>query len=179
MKLSFILFISILFFTVKKTYSQQNSSIDVFSAVRYNDVEYLKKYIAQKQNIDTLNTQKHSLLILASYNNSLECIDLLLKSGAQTNLQDKSGNTALMGASFKGYTKIVEKLLLAKTDPNVLNYNNANALFFASTFGHRDIVKLLLSYGVDKYQIDNYGNQAIDYAIMQGNKEIVELLKVE
>lgn len=149
----------------------------IFQAVRNNDTIAVYQYIHAGKQIDTLNEQGYSLLTIAAYNNSFETTRLLLDHGASTVLQDRSGNTALMGVCFRGYTQLAGLLLAHHADPNLINYNQANALFFAATFGHTAIVKMLLKYKVNTQQKDRFGKKALDYALLQENEEIAGLLK--
>lgn len=94
------------------------------------------------------NRYGETALMMASndYNN-LPMIQLLLDSGADPNLQDEVGNTALMNAVFSGF-----KLYIP-------------------------IIKLLLNSGANPLVKDQENNTAYDFALDTGNIEIIELLK--
>ncbi len=126
--------------------------------------------------INKVNSKGFSPLILAVYNHNKETVRFLLEHKANTEIQDDSGNTALMGACFKGYLDMAKLLIAHKTEVNRKNYNNATALIYAATFGHIDIVKELLQNGADISLKDNRGNTAFDHAKMQGNQEIMAVL---
>ena len=55
-------------------------------------------------------TKKDTALILASDNDHLEAVELLLKAGADPRLKNMRGKTALMYAKGRGYGKIVKTL---------------------------------------------------------------------
>jgi uncharacterized protein len=168
----------VLFSVIALTANLSNAQqMNVFDAARNNQLETLQQYILQKGNIDTVNNNGYSLLILAAYNDNLKVVDYLIQHNANLSIQDANGNTALMAACFKGYMEISKTLLVNGASPNQLNYNQANALFFAATFGHVEIVKLLLDYKTDKKIRDKSGKTARDYALIQENEQIAELLK--
>ena len=85
---------------------------DVFNAARNNQVAAVATFLNQQGDPNLRDEKGHPLLILAAYNGSLETVDLLLKRGANPQLQDNMG-TALMAASFKGSKPVVQRLLAA------------------------------------------------------------------
>jgi hypothetical protein len=166
------LFSILLFFYI----TISNAQADIFQAVRENKIIEIENYLKNNGDVNAINNKSHSLLILASYNDAFEMVQLLLHHKADVNIQDNAGNTALMGASFKGYTKIATVLLLNGSNPNILNFNQANALFFAVTFGNSDIAKMLISYNTNLNQKDRFGKTVLDHALMQDNQEMIDLI---
>lgn len=161
-----------LFFT-----SPAFSQSTIFDAARYNDTTAIQSYIAGKFSIDTIDAKGYTPLILACYNENTEAAALLLEAGADPNIPDKSGNSALMGVAFKGYIHIVQLLIEHKVAVDQQNYNGATALIFAATFGHKDIVHLLLQQNADLDLKDRHGNTALSHATMQENEAIIGMLK--
>lgn len=149
---------------------------DIFDLARNNKYQELKRCLEYTK-IDTVTASGYSLLHLSVYNNNVETVKLLLDAGADVNLQDPNGNTALMGACYKGYCDIVALLLVYDADPNKLNHNHANALFFAATFGHAGIVAKLLEHHINLEQKDSFGKTALEYAKGQEHTEIVTMLQ--
>ncbi|WP_262484620.1 ankyrin repeat domain-containing protein [Chryseobacterium sp. JV274] len=117
--------------------------------------------------------------MLTVYHNHYKAARWMLENGAHPDLQDQSGNTALMGAAFKGYKEMVSLLISFKADMNAKNYNDATALIYAAVFGRTEILKILLEKGADKNIKDNRGNTALQHALMQNNEEAVKLLQGE
>lgn len=147
---------------------------DVFSYARANQVTELSGF---KPEVNAVNDQGFTPLVLAVYNNSYDAAKWLLENGAQPDLKDRSGNTALMGAAFKGHYEMADLLLSYKAGIDVQNHNGATALIFASTFGRNNMVKLFLEHKADKNIKDNRGNSALNHAIMQNNEEGIRLLE--
>ena len=72
-----------------------------------------------------------------------EVVQLLLRHGADTDVQKEDGWTALMFACQEGYLETVELLLASGADPSISNHGGVTAPMIASYFGHQDIVDLL------------------------------------
>ena len=68
---------------------------------------------------------------------------LLLEVGANPNLQDENGITALHYASERGHAKVTKFLLDSGADPNVQCRQRRTALHWASQKGHVEVSALL------------------------------------
>ena len=77
-------------------------------------------------------------LIYSSKNGDLDIVKLLLKSGADVNRQNNSGNTALVLASNSGHDKTVKMLVAAGADVNIQNLNGTTALMLAAHFRNQN-----------------------------------------
>ncbi len=118
----------------------------------------------------------------------LETVKQLIEAGANVNLQDKNGRTALMLASVYNRTKIVELLLRNNADPNLQDQDGWTALIFASTgdfFGDMankthsdfsDIIRMLLVAGADVNHQNNEGWTALINACRFNYTEHVRVL---
>ena len=72
-----------------------------------------------------------------------QVVQLLLTSGADPNLQDPNGYTALMCACYMGCLESVELLLTNGADPSLLAPGGLTALNIAASKDHEDIVDLI------------------------------------
>jgi len=61
-----------------------------------------------------------------------EIVRLLIDKGADVNLLDKNGETALMGAAGAGHTEIVKVLIDKKANVDTKNNNGVTALIKAA-----------------------------------------------
>ena len=68
---------------------------------------------------------------------------LLLDRGANPDIQDNDGDTALIIASSRGYRKIVKLLLENGSNVDIINNKGYTALSLASSREYEDIVELL------------------------------------
>lgn len=114
-------------------------------------------------------------LLLATRRHHLEEVKRLLDDGADANIQNEDGNTALLYATIDGDLEMV-KVLLPHTNPDIQNLLGYTALMFAS-FHHRvDMVQMLLDAGADPNRQNRHGNTALMIAVQCGYFDIVALL---
>jgi len=104
-------------------------------------------------------------------------INTLLDRGANINLQDKYGNTALMLTIHMLYEKRINrycKLIINNYygDPDE-EFSN-EIIHYKAHFV--DLIKFLLSKGADIFIENSEGKTALDIAIAQGNQEIIDIL---
>ncbi len=78
----------------------------------------------------------------------------LISRGANVNVKDKDGWTALIIASFEGHIEIAKELIANGTDVNAKANNGVTALVFAYVKGHDEIFKELIDRGADVNEID-------------------------
>jgi len=87
------------------------------------------------------------LLMIAAKEGDKPMLELLLRSGADVNDKNNSGEVALHYAASGGYKDIVQILLDHKADVNVKNDAEATPLSIAASAGKRDVVALLKQRG--------------------------------
>ncbi len=92
------------------------------------------------------NHKGDSLLMLASYHNSLPTAQMLLKRGARVDEKNDRGQTPLAGVCFKGYFEMAK--LLVESGANIRENNGLGMTPFAYAlmFGRKDIAKFFLEY---------------------------------
>lgn len=114
-----------------------------FDAARIGNNEVVDTFVSQGFPIDQRNTQSYTALMVAAYQGHRETVRLLLDSGANACLQDKRGNTALMGALIKREIGIAKDLYQADCSPELRNKAGLNLKEFAETYGQSDVLKSL------------------------------------
>lgn len=88
----------------------------------------------------------------------------LIEAGADLEIKNIDGNTALWNACFGQDYKCVELLVKADIDLDNENDNGVTALMYSASAGKVDMVKLLVEFGADK-SIENLdGFKAVDLA---------------
>ena len=134
-----------------------------------------------KVNVDVVNTQGCTGLMIASSCECVEAVELLINAGADPNIQTHSstsnsanlfmlplitsGVTALMIASERNNTKIVKLLLQGGANPNTRTQNGSNSLLTAAKLGHIEVVKLLLEFKTDPVVFQEDGATPLHIAI--------------
>ena len=104
-------------------------------------------------------------------------VDLLLKAGADPNLQLEDGGTPLYAASQLGYTDIVRLLIQANANPNLhLLSDGSSAIHIASQRTHSDVVRVLLQANANANCQTKGGSTALLIACFNGDSAIVDML---
>jgi len=105
----------------------------------------------------------------------------LLKAGAEVDIADKDGYTALLDAAYNGHTEIVAILLEAGANAGHYNNDKLNAIHYANLEGHKDIM-LLLKGAVNtdiSAESDKLKQTPLMFAVNQAKMEDVKLLVEE
>ncbi|RBP75889.1 hypothetical protein DET47_12068 [Shewanella putrefaciens] len=106
-----------------------------FAAARTGDITVLEHFLDAGFPIDQRNSQTYTALMVAAYNGQEAATDLLLEYGANACLQDKRGNTAMMGAVIKAEFNIVKRLYAKECDANLTNNAGMTLTEFARYWG--------------------------------------------
>ena len=148
------------------------------SSSKVNEAD-LKKWIKHGANIDARNWDGETILILATKQNNLECVKILINKKANLNQGDQNGNTPLMKAADGGNLEIVNLLLESGADVNQLNHNRHTALMNSAYNGHIAVVMALLDNGANVKIIGTDNKSAEDHASNTNNKQqIIDLIKI-
>ena len=111
-------------------------------------------------------------IVQAAVNENLDITKLLIEHGADPNLCQKNGESALMDAVNRGNAEITEYLLEHGADPN-LKTNAGTALIYADNV---IVMKMLLDYGADPNIPDGDGDLPIIGSIDNRRMDEIELL---
>ena len=114
-----------------------------FDAARIGNNEVIDAFVSQGFPVDQRNNQSYTALMVAAYQGNRETVRLLLDSGANACLQDKRGNTALMGALIKREISIAKDLYQAECSPELRNKAGLNLKEFAEIYGQSNVLKSL------------------------------------
>ncbi|RFU81526.1 ankyrin repeat-containing domain [Trichoderma arundinaceum] len=88
-------------------------------------------------------------LLLAVTRGYYKVTEALLRHGADPNVQDQEGSTALWEAISSNRVDICRLLLAHKADPNLVSEHARSPLLNAVIRNNMDIIKLLVEYGAD------------------------------
>jgi uncharacterized protein len=119
-------------------------------------------------------------LIRAAEAGNLERVEQLLGLGANVEIQDKNGRTALLAAAYQNNLPIANLLVQAGADVNKQDNTQQSAYLIATSEGYLELLKLTLQVGADVHSKDSYNGTGLIRAADRGHVEIIqELLKTD
>jgi ankyrin repeat protein len=139
------------------------------------DSETATVLLEAKACIDVQDAQWKTPLHLAIEEDQEQCIDLLLRFGANTNLGNQcSGmdNSPLMDAASAGKTEIVKKLITAQADINKQGKQQMSALHLAARSRRVQAAETLLAARADMHQESACGS-ALQLARKNGGADLL------
>ena len=120
---------------------EKNGDWGLHLICKKNNFKFLKELIKRKIkfNLNNLNKNKETPLITAIINKSLECAEILIKSGANINIRNKGDLSPLMLSCKYGYSNLVDILINNGADINEKNILGETPLSLAQLNGHDDL----------------------------------------
>ncbi|MFC2528718.1 MAG: ankyrin repeat domain-containing protein [Campylobacter sp.] len=112
---------------------------------RRDNADELEKMIKAGLSVNLKSAKGDTLLMLASYNNALKTVNMLLSNGARVDERNDRGQTPLAGAAFKGHLEVVKALVNAGADVEATSGLGMTPYAFAVMFGRSETAKFLLS----------------------------------
>ncbi len=107
---------------------------------------------------------------------SMECISLLLASGARTADSDESGHFPLYQAAAEGHLEVVRLLIDAGAEVNQCTASGT-ALKIACAYENLDVVLYLISLGADPTLVDKERASALSIAMGYSNSKLLAALQ--
>ncbi|RWS20464.1 E3 ubiquitin-protein ligase MIB2-like protein [Leptotrombidium deliense] len=104
-------------------------------------------------------------LIYFSSNGELESVRKLITDGADLNVKDCDGNTAVHKAAEGNHVEVLNLLLEAGADKNVVNFMGNSALHIAISNMATESVKLLLNKGIEVNRFNLEEKSELMYAM--------------
>jgi ankyrin repeat protein len=155
-----------------------NYNLLLIQQCEQNNVPEVKSIIKRhkyKIDINYMHKSRTALMEACSSNN-LELIKVLLDAGADPNVQNDKGQTALTHNSNFIYSYTLEKLLIAGADPNIKDNIGQTVLMNMVSQGALSSVEILLKAGADPNTQNDKGQTALIIACLQGFKNCAQLL---
>ncbi len=134
------------------------------------------KYVARKFFKNEQQAQNEFFKLSRNGKLTAFVLAVLQKAGADLDIQNKLGSTALLVAVTCGHKEIVAMLIKAKVNLNTQNRNGYAALIVAAGFGHKEIVAMLIKAKANLNMKGGYGYTALMWAAAHGYKEIIGML---
>ncbi|XP_059167340.1 putative ankyrin repeat protein RF_0381 [Physella acuta] len=167
-----------------KTKGNDSGKSPLFISAERNHKDFAKLLVKWKENVNELNGrgEKKIALHLCIERGYVDIVDTLLDAGADVNLADGNGKTALHYAARYESLKLVQ-LLDKRTNSycsSVLgekpDMKDWTALYNAAIEDSKKRIQLLLDKGAAINSIDNFEQTALHYASYSGSNEIVDFL---
>ena len=141
---------------------------DIFEVQRLLNDNVNAQCVKDKYN----NTPLH----IASLKGYPDVVKVLLKFGANANLENTNNVTPLHNAARKGHYEVVNILLKEGAVPNKSMKYGFTPLLTASSNGHTNTVELLLDAGADPNMSDRNGTTPLMQAVVSGYENVVKAL---
>ena len=155
--------------------SQENSGEAFYAAIRANDLPRLNGILTAGANVNAKDERGITPLMYTAWVGSVDAMTRLLDRGADPNLSNSSGSTALMLSA----TEIAKVRLLKDrgANVNVASTRGRTALFLAAMSDRSaDIARLLISAGADVHVVDGMKMTVLHAAALGNDTETVRLL---
>ncbi|WP_394202513.1 ankyrin repeat domain-containing protein [Shewanella waksmanii] len=107
------------------------------AAARVGDTEVLSQYLEAGFPVNQVNHQSYTALMTAAYAGQYDAVKLLLDYDADACIQDKRGNTAIMGAVIKAELRITRLLYGQSCDSKLTNNAGMTLEQFARYWGQQ------------------------------------------
>ncbi|RUS86667.1 hypothetical protein EGW08_005541 [Elysia chlorotica] len=128
-------------------------------------------------NMNAKNPRGLTPLMLAASCGNESVARTLIRRGANKELLDKSGWTALFHATYAGHQNFVAFLIEAEANKDAVDPNTGLTPFMvAASEGHEIIVQLFLQNGVNTHAKAFNGDMARSLALLNGYMKIVSLI---
>jgi len=138
-------------------------------APEFGNTAIAKLLISGKGDVNPQNLLAFTPLHLAK---NADMANLLISSGANTEITGLNGATPLYYALFNGNTEVAKVLLTCGADVNVKGEKGDSLLHLATFYGNIELAKLLISYGLDVNIKDKEGYTPLHYAAVKEQKEL-------
>ena len=108
--------------------------------------------------------------MIASHNGHTKVVKILHEYGAQVNMQDNNGMSALMAANIHGHTEVVKLLHEYGVQVDLQDSDGSTALMLACQNSHIQSIEVLLKHGA---QIDS---NFVSKLSASGSTNVVDIL---
>lgn len=115
-------------------------------------------------------------LITGARGKIMPVVAAAIQAGANIEVRDEVGRTALMWSAFHGHDPMLEYLIDQGADVNARDKEERTPLIWAAIAGRGGAVETLLANGADAALTDSEGNTAGAHALAEGHAEIGQRL---
>ncbi|MDV3824173.1 hypothetical protein CMU07_15625 [Elizabethkingia anophelis] len=161
----------------------ESTSVNIIDAVKNNQPMLVEKALKEGANVNTKDSNKRSLLLIATISGATDTAKLLVHYGADVNQQDDKLDSPFLYAGATGQTELVKLYLAHGARFDIFNRYYGTALIPASERGHVETVRLLANtkdFPIN--HVNRLGWTALMEAVILGNggtkhQQTVQILK--
>lgn len=118
---------------------------ELLTASKTGQLEEVKSLLEQGASVNHLQESTgSSSLAVAAQENKISVVEYLIEKGANVNVRDASGGTALFGPATNGFVKMATILVENGLDVNSVDSTGFTALHYASYRGRSSMVDYLV-----------------------------------
>lgn len=148
----------------------------LIEAAKTNDVSTAEGLLARNHNVDALDENERTPLILAASRGYEDFVDLLVRNRASLNAADKFGNTAMFYAASTDQTGVIHILAEGGADLNAKNRQGVTPLMVAASEGRLAAVQTLVELKADLHVTDFTGRTARDWAARNNRRVVLRII---
>lgn len=126
---------------------------DLIKAVSEKDTRSVKEILSTNPDLEIIDNQGRTALMIATYNHDNEIAKLLIAAGADVNAQDTMQNSPFLYAGAEGNVALLNLGLKNGANFNLYNRYGGTALIPAAEKGHLEVVQILTK--IEGYPIDH------------------------
>lgn len=156
--------------------AQVNVAQRFIRAAANNDVSEVEAILKRNQQLVDEKFKNLTALIISSHEGHIGVVRVLLKAGADKDITDEKGNTALMAALMKNRESVALLLVEEGANIHLVNRNAQSALHFAASTSSNLTLRELLRRKADPTKQDVVGDTPLHDAIANKNHTAVDLL---
>ncbi|QCJ41258.1 hypothetical protein FAY30_04745 [Bacillus sp. S3] len=130
----------------------------------------------QEKEREIMNEGLNKQLLQAAKRGEADTISKLINNGANINVQDSKGRTALMNATYNNDVETAKILIKAGADVNIQDDMKNNPFLYAGAEGYIDILELTIKAGADPTITNRYGGTALIPASEHGYVDVIKVL---
>ena len=143
--------------------------------------DILSCLIGSGADVNARRNNRGTPLMIAAENGHINAVTTLVKCGANVDLQDEDGQTALhyaMSSPEDSICEVLSCLIKNGADVNAHAFHNETPLMLASCRGPVDVVTFLIEHGADVKLQDKDGDTALHYAARFSPNIVKKLLNL-
>ncbi|MEE8380123.1 MAG: ankyrin repeat domain-containing protein, partial [Gammaproteobacteria bacterium] len=131
----------------------------IFSAIRTNDLERIRSLVKGGVDLDIVDSNLQSALMVALQAGHREMSALLLFNSSRLDTPDSNNDRPIHVAARNGYINIVSDLIKIKVDINARDHLGNTALIIATRHEDKNMMNVLINNNAD-YSIKNKKSQS-------------------